>query len=113
LKRRKFLIALSALPFLGFLKPDTDPVKVPGLDSVVVKVAGETGSEGPRIQYGETEPVLNVWISDSPPVTEIMWAWKEGDTKHLAYMSVVPPGYAKRCNNGEILSDSLEFHRYE
>ncbi len=108
MKRRKFLVTLSALPFLGFLKPETEPVKVPGLSKIVVE-AGDAA----RIQYGTAEPILNVWVSDNPPHTEIMWAWMDGDTNRLAYMSVVQTDYAKRCTIGDILADSLEFHNYE
>lgn len=113
MKRRKFLAAISALPFLGFLKPDTEPTSVPGLERIVVEAGGVLGADGPRVIYGETEPILNIWVSDSPRVTELLWAWKDGDTKRLAYASVVSPEYAKKYNNGVLLSDSLEFHKFE
>ena len=113
MKRRKFLAAISALPFLGFLKPETEPTRVPGLEKVRV----EACVTGAHLEYGDDEPVLNVWMGDNPAAVELIWCWKSNGNKYRAYTLLVHPEYAKRMGSvmgmkkGSLVVDELEISK--
>ena len=116
MKRRKFLVALSALPFLGFLKPGDpvpadEPTKIPGLERVRV------GDAGSHIEFGESEPILNVRLGNSPEAVELIWCWKSNGNRYRAYTLLVNPEYAERewaalkMKKGSLVVDELEISR--
>lgn len=115
MERRKFFTAISSLPFLGFLKPG-EPTKIPGLERVRVE-AVEACATGAHLEYGDDEPVLNVWMGDNPAAVELIWCWKSNGNKYRAYTLLVHPEYAKRMGSamgmkkGSLVVDELEISK--
>ena len=80
---------------------------VPGLQEVVTNI----DENGTKMVFGDSLPVLNVWISkDNPEVTELLWAWKVDGKKLVAHMVVTSPGYAERNEGGNMVPYPLKMH---
>lgn len=74
----------------------------------------EASAVGAHLEFGDSEPVLNVWMGNSPEAVELIWCWKFNGEKYRAYTLLIHPEYAERegaalgMKKGSLVVDELE-----